>query len=105
MILREPVGVVAAITPWNLPLHQIVVKVVPAIAAGCPVVLKPAALTPLTAFELARAFAAAGLPPGVFNLLATAVKVTVANCYLNGVGREIGDYGLDDVLEVKAVQL
>ena len=78
VILREPVGVVAAITPWNLPLHQIVVKVVPAIAAGCPVVLKPAALTPLTAFELARAFAAAGLPPGVFNLVA-------------GGGRDVGD--------------
>ena len=78
VILREPVGVVAAITPWNLPLHQIVVKVVPAIAAGCPVVLKPAALTPLTACELARAFAAAGLPPGVFNLVA-------------GGGRDVGD--------------
>jgi aldehyde dehydrogenase (NAD+) len=69
VILREPVGVVAAITPWNLPLHQIVVKVVPALAAGCTVVLKPAALTPLTAYELARAFEAAGFPPGVFNLV------------------------------------
>ena len=78
VILREPVGVVAAVTPWNLPLHQIVVKVVPAIAAGCTVVLKPAALTPLTAFELARAFEAAGFPPGVFNLVA-------------GGGRLVGD--------------
>jgi aldehyde dehydrogenase (NAD+) len=69
VILREPVGVVAAITPWNLPLHQIIVKVVPALAAGCTVVLKPAELTPLTAFELARAFDAAGFPPGVFNLV------------------------------------
>jgi aldehyde dehydrogenase (NAD+) len=78
VILREPVGVVAAITPWNLPLHQIIVKVVPAIAAGCTVVLKPAALTPLTAFELARAFDAAEIPPGVFNLV-------------TGGGREVGD--------------
>ena len=69
VILREPVGVVAAITPWNLPLHQVIVKVVPALAAGCTVVLKPAELTPLTAFELARAFEAAGFPPGVFNLV------------------------------------
>ncbi|GAB3003205.1 aldehyde dehydrogenase family protein [Amycolatopsis acidiphila] len=78
VILREPVGVVAAITPWNLPLHQIIVKVVPALAAGCTVVLKPAALTPLTAFELARAFEAAGFPPGVFNLV-------------TGGGRDVGD--------------
>jgi aldehyde dehydrogenase (NAD+) len=69
VILREPVGVVAAITPWNLPLHQVVVKVVSAIAAGCTVVLKPAALTPLSAFELARAIEAAGIPAGVFNLV------------------------------------
>ncbi len=69
LILREPVGVVAAITPWNLPLHQVVVKVVPALAAGATVVLKPAELTPLSAFELARVFDAAGLPPGVFNLV------------------------------------
>ncbi|QRP46331.1 aldehyde dehydrogenase family protein [Amycolatopsis sp. FDAARGOS 1241] len=68
VILREPVGVVAAITPWNLPLHQIIVKVVPALAAGCTVVLKPAALTPLTAFELMRAFEAAGFPAGTINL-------------------------------------
>ena len=78
VILREPVGVVAAITPWNLPLHQIIVKVVPALAAGCTVVLKPAALTPLTAFELARAFEAAEFPAGVINLV-------------TGGGRDIGD--------------
>jgi aldehyde dehydrogenase (NAD+) len=54
VVLRQPVGVVAAVTPWNLPLHQVVVKVIPALAAGATVVLKPAGLTPLTAFELAR---------------------------------------------------
>lgn len=70
VILREPVGVVAAITPWSLPLYQILVKVVPILAAGCTVVLKPATLTPLTAFELARAFESVGFPPGVFNLVA-----------------------------------
>lgn len=69
-IFYEPVGVVAAITPWNLPLHQIVAKVVPAIAAGCSVVLKPAALTPLSAYALARVFELADLPEGVFNVIA-----------------------------------
>jgi aldehyde dehydrogenase (NAD+) len=78
LIRREPVGVVAAITPWNLPLHQIVVKVIPALAAGAVVVLKPAGLTPLSAFALARAFEAAGLPAGVFNLVP-------------GSGRVVGD--------------
>ncbi|MFE3828490.1 aldehyde dehydrogenase family protein [Streptomyces sp. NPDC059092] len=78
LIRREPVGVVAAITPWNLPLHQVVVKVVPALAAGATVVLKPAGLTPLAAFELARAFDSAGLPAGVFNLVP-------------GSGRVVGD--------------
>ncbi|WP_224391210.1 aldehyde dehydrogenase family protein [Pseudonocardia sp. ICBG1293] len=68
IVLREPVGVVGAITPWNLPLHQVVVKVVPALAAGATVVLKPAGLTPLAAFALARVLHDAGLPPGVFNL-------------------------------------
>ena len=65
----EPVGVVAAITPWNYPLHQIVAKVVPALAAGCTVVLKPAEDTPLVARIFARIVDAAGLPAGVFNLV------------------------------------
>ncbi len=68
-IFREPVGVIAAITPWNLPLHQIITKVIPALAAGATVVLKPASLTPLVAFELARAIDEAGLVPGAFNLV------------------------------------
>ena len=69
LILREPVGVVGAITPWNLPLHQVLVKIAPALAAGNTVVLKPAELTPLASFELARAIEAAGFPAGVFNLV------------------------------------
>lgn len=68
-ILRESVGVVAAITPWNLPLHQVVAKVIPAIAAGATVVLKPASLTPLSAYALARALQQVGLPAGVFNVI------------------------------------
>ena len=69
IIFREPVGVIAAITPWNLPLHQIITKVIPALAAGATVVLKPASLTPLVAYELARAIDEAGLIPGAFNLV------------------------------------
>ncbi|MFE9403132.1 aldehyde dehydrogenase family protein [Streptomyces sp. NPDC006530] len=65
----EPVGVVGAITPWNYPLHQIVNKVAPALAAGCTIVLKPAEDTPLTAQLFAEAVHEAGLPAGVFNLV------------------------------------
>jgi betaine-aldehyde dehydrogenase len=67
--VREPVGVVAAITPWNYPLHQIAAKVAPALAAGCTVVLKPSEVAPLTAFMLAEIIDSAALPAGVFNLV------------------------------------
>lgn len=69
LVVREPVGVVAAITPWNYPLHQIAAKVAPALAAGCTVVLKPSEVAPLNAYLLAEVFDAIGLPPGVFNLV------------------------------------
>lgn len=69
IILREPVGVVGAITPWNYPLHQIAAKVAPALAAGCTVVLKPSEVAPLNAFVLAEVAAAAGLPKGVLNIV------------------------------------
>ena len=68
-VLREGVGVVGAITPWNYPLNQIVAKVAPALAAGCTVVLKPSEIVPLNAFQLAEVVDAAGLPPGVLNLV------------------------------------
>ncbi|WP_202238425.1 aldehyde dehydrogenase family protein [Streptomyces sp. SN-593] len=68
-VLHEPVGVVGAITPWNYPLHQVVAKVAPALAAGCTVVLKPAEDTPLVAQLVAEVLDAAGLPAGVFNLV------------------------------------
>jgi len=69
LVVREPVGVVAAITPWNYPLHQIAAKVAPALAAGCTVVLKPSEVAPLNAFILAEIIHAAGVPAGVFNLV------------------------------------
>ncbi len=69
LVVKEPVGVVGAITPWNYPLHQVVAKVAPALAAGCTVVLKPSEVAPLTAFVLAEICDQVGLPAGVFNLV------------------------------------
>lgn len=69
LVVREPIGVVGAITPWNFPLHQIVAKVAPAIVAGNTVVLKPTEIAPLTAGVLAEITAEAGLPAGVLNIV------------------------------------
>lgn len=78
LIIREPVGVCAFITPWNYPLHQIVGKVAPALAAGCTMVVKPSSEAPLNAFALAEIIDEVGLPPGVFNLV-------------SGSGRTVGE--------------
>lgn len=69
LVVREPYGVVAAITPWNYPLYQVVAKVLPAIAVGCTVVLKPSNEAPLSVFEFVEALEDAGLPSGVVNLV------------------------------------
>ena len=69
VVTREPVGVVAAITPWNFPLAMITRKAGPALAAGCTMVLKPSEETPLSAFALAVLAEEAGVPPGVFNVV------------------------------------
>ena len=69
IVVREPFGVVGAITPWNYPLHQIMAKVAPALAAGCTLVLKPAELAPLNAYHLAEAALEIGLPAGVLNIV------------------------------------
>ena len=69
LVVREPVGVVGAITPWNYPLHQLCAKVAPALATGCTIVAKPSEVTPLNAFILAEVIDEAGLPGGVFNLV------------------------------------
>ena len=69
LVVREAAGVVGAITPWNYPLHQIMAKVAPALAAGCTVVLKPSELAPLNAMLLAEACIAIGLPKGVLNVV------------------------------------
>ncbi len=69
LVVREAIGVVGCITPWNYPLHQIVAKIAPAIAAGCTVVLKPSEVAPLNAFIMAEIIHEVGLPAGVFNLV------------------------------------
>ena len=69
MVLKQPIGVCAAITPWNFPLAMITRKVAPALAAGCPVVIKPAELTPLTALAAGELALRAGIPAGVLNLI------------------------------------
>ena len=69
LVVREPVGVVGCITPWNFPLNQITLKVAPALAAGCTVVLKPSEIAPINAMILAEIIHEAGFPPGVFNLV------------------------------------
>ncbi len=77
LIVKEPIGVVGMITPWNFPLHQIVGKVAPALASGCTMILKPSKEAPLNAFILADIIHDCGIPKGVFNLV-------------SGHGREIG---------------
>jgi acyl-CoA reductase-like NAD-dependent aldehyde dehydrogenase len=69
LVIKEPVGVAAAITPWNYPMMMAVQKVAPAIAAGCTIVLKPAEQTPMTALEIPKILEEAGLPPGVLNVV------------------------------------
>src|SRR5579863_578637 len=68
-VFREPAGVVAAVTPWNYPLHQSIAKIAPALLAGCTVVHKPSELAPLSAWILAEVCAAAGVPAGVYNMV------------------------------------
>ena len=77
MVVREPVGVVGMITPWNWPLNQIACKVAPALAAGCTMILKPSEFTPSSALIFAEILHEAGVPKGVFNLV-------------NGLGQEVG---------------
>ncbi|MDA8057185.1 MAG: aldehyde dehydrogenase family protein [Actinomycetota bacterium] len=75
LVVREPIGVVGCITPWNYPLHQIAAKVAPALAAGCTVVVKPSEVAPLNAFVLAEIMEEVGVPSGVFNLVTGAGPV------------------------------
>ena len=112
LIVREPVGVCAFITPWNYPLHQIVGKVAPALAAGCTMVVKPSSETPLNAFLLAEIMEEIGLPPGVFNLVSGAGRVVgeglcshpevdlISFTGSTGAGRRIGTLAAQSVKRV-----
>ena len=77
MVVKEPIGVCALITPWNWPLNQIVCKVAPAIAAGCTVVLKPSEIAPISGIVFSEVMDAAGTPKGVYNMI-------------NGTGPDVG---------------
>jgi succinate-semialdehyde dehydrogenase / glutarate-semialdehyde dehydrogenase len=78
LVLKQPIGVCAAITPWNFPLAMITRKVAPALAAGCPVIIKPAELTPLTALAAAELAIRAGIPAGVLNILTSDAAGSIA---------------------------
>lgn len=75
LVIKEPIGVIGCITPWNYPLHQIVCKIAPALAAGCTVVLKPAEMAPVSAFMLAEAAHEIGLPAGVLNIVSGSGRI------------------------------
>jgi len=83
LVLQQPVGVCALITPWNFPAAMLTRKIGPALAAGCTVVCKPAEQTPLTALELGRLFEEAGLPAGVVNIVTTSDPILFSNAIFN----------------------
>ena len=82
-VMKQPMGVVGAITPWNFPATMVTRKIAPALAAGCTVVLKPASATPLSALALARICDDAGLPPGVFNVVTTRDGAVAGKAFLD----------------------
>jgi succinate-semialdehyde dehydrogenase/glutarate-semialdehyde dehydrogenase len=97
-VLHQPIGPVAAVTPWNFPATMVTRKIAPALAAGCTVVLKPASATPLTALAIAKITQDAGLPPGVFNVLTTKHSRLVGTELLtHPLIRKIGFTGSTDV--------
>jgi len=97
-VLRQPIGVVAAITPWNFPATMVTRKIAPALAAGCSVVLKPASATPLTALALARICETAGLPAGVFNVVTGKSSGVIGQVFLDHSGvRKIAFTGSTEV--------
>lgn len=97
LVVKTPVGVVAAISPWNFPLVLAVRKIAPALAAGCPVVLKPASATPLCALAFAECVEAAGLPAGVFQIVAGRASEIAAEFLENPLCRKITFTGSTEV--------
>ena len=97
VVTREPIGVCAAITPWNFPAAMITRKVGPALAAGCPIVVKPAELTPFSALALAVLAERAGVPPGVFNVLTGDSKAIGGEMTSNPIVRKLSFTGSTQV--------
>lgn len=97
LVIRQPVGVVGAIAPWNFPLVLAIRKIAPALAAGCTVILKPASSTPLSACELARCIDAVGLPKGVFQLVTGSAAEIGMELLENPVCRKISFTGSTEV--------
>ncbi len=97
LILSTAIGVVGAISPWNFPLVLAVRKIAPALAAGCPVVLKPASATPLSSLAFAACAAAAGLPPGVFQVVVGRASEIAAEFLENPLCRKITFTGSTEV--------
>ncbi len=97
IVLKEPVGVCAAITPWNFPSSMIARKAAPALAAGCPVVVKPASQTPFSALALAWLAEKAGIPPGVFNVVTGPAAVIGAEMTANPLVRKLSFTGSTEV--------
>jgi succinate-semialdehyde dehydrogenase/glutarate-semialdehyde dehydrogenase len=97
LVTREPIGVCAAITPWNFPAAMITRKVGPALAAGCPIVVKPAELTPFSALALAVLAERAGVPPGVFNVVTGDSKAIGGEMTANPIVRKLSFTGSTQV--------
>ncbi len=104
LTLREPVGVCAAITPWNFPAAMITRKAAPALAAGCTMVVKPAEQTPLTAFALAELAARAGIPAGVFNVVTGDARIVGGELTANPLVRKITFTGSTEVGRILIAQ-
>ena len=107
LVLKQPVGVCAAITPWNFPIAMITRKVAPALAAGCPVVIKPAEATPLSALACAELALRAGMPPGVLNVLSADAQRSIAIGHLlceSDVVRHLSFTGSTEVGRILAAQ-
>jgi succinate-semialdehyde dehydrogenase / glutarate-semialdehyde dehydrogenase len=97
VVMKEPVGVVAAVTPWNFPLAMITRKVGPALAAGCTIIVKPAEDTPLSAFALAELAEKAGVPAGVFNVLTGDPATVVGTLMKSPVVRKVSFTGSTEI--------
>jgi len=104
VVTREPVGVCAAITPWNFPAAMITRKVAPALAAGCTIVVKPAVQTPLSAFAMAELAARAGVPPGVLNVLTGDARAIGGELTSNPIVRKLTFTGSTEIGRVLAAQ-